>query len=315
MKLLRKFLFVLLIITLAFVLPRLIPGSPLFISDSDMHVLNSLMSENNFSIFKEYYAYDKNLLQQFITYLKHISLLDFGYSFYYKLPVIELIKKRLGWTILISGVSIMLSALISIPFALKASLKNKKNRSLFKIMLSIQAVPSFLMAIIFQLLLCYKLNLFPSGDAYTIGFNYSGVHYIIDIIKHAALPIIVLVLSSIPSIFIMTYNLCKKTQQEDFVKMAYFYNISSKDIKYKYILRNCLPEILSKLNIHFLYLISGALFVENVFSYPGMGTLMKTAALNNDYPLIQAMLIIIGLYGLIINIIFEFLIKLTKPRY
>ena len=86
-------------------------------------------------------------------------------------------------------------------------------------------------------------------------------------------------------------------------------------IKYDYIFHNSLPEVLSKVNIQCLYAISGTLFVETVFSYPGMGSLLKVAATSSDYSLLQGILLIVGIYGMFINIIFKIIIKNIDPRF
>ncbi len=316
LKIRKKISLLFLIILLAFVLPRAIPGSPLFISDSDTHALNSSISRDNFLSFREYCGLDKSLGEQFIIYIKNIFSLNFGYSFYFKEKVITIIRSRIAWTIFLTGLSLVISTIIAIPLALNNSINDSRmrNRVTLRLLSAIQSIPSFLMAITIQLVFSYKLGLFPSSGAYTIGRSYEGFSYILDIFKHMFLPLMALILSSIPSIYIITYNVCKKTLEEDFIKMAYLYKIPIKYIKNKYILRFSLPEIVRKLNIHFLYLISGALFVETVFSYPGMGSLIKISVLNKDYPLIQALIIFIGVYGLVVNIIFDFIIESIKPR-
>lgn len=310
----NKLWFLFFIVILAFILPRLIPGSPIFISDSDINVLNTLISEENFVIFKEYYPLDKPIWIQFLMYIKQIFSLDFGYSFYYKAPILDVVNSRIVWTVYISMSSLILSTILGVPMALRYAMGKVKSNTIINIILTFQAFPSLLLAIVFQLIFCYRLRVFPSGGAYSIGVDLNGFKYVMDIVSHSMLPIIVLTISSLPSIFIMTYKVCRKIKEEDFVKMACFYNVDKKIIKYKYIFKNALPEILSKLNIQFLYLISGSLFVENVFSYPGMGTLMKIGALNNDYTLIQSMIVIMGAYGLVINIIFDLAILISKPK-
>ncbi|MGE5627702.1 MAG: ABC transporter permease [Solirubrobacterales bacterium] len=316
MKLIKYFSYILIILTLSFVLPRIIPGSPLHLSDSDTYALNTRLPMESFSLYEEYYAPDKPLVQQFIIYIRNLAKLDLGYSFYYKMPVGELLFSRIAWTIFLSVTSIIISSIVGIRLGLNTALNTDekiKNAALISFT-SIQAVPAFIMAVLIQLLLSYKLNLFPSSGAYSAGVEFFTFNFFVDVIVHSILPLITLVIIEIPSIFLLTYNVASRIKKSNYVKMAYYLNINHKIIQDKYIFINSIPEILGKLNIQFLYAISGTLFVEAVFSYPGMGMFLKTAAVNNDYPLLQGILLFIGIYGILINGVFENLIKRYSPR-
>ena len=97
--------------------------------------------------------------------------------------------------------------------------------------------------------------------------------------------------------------------------MANYLNIAKEDINRKFIFYNMIPEILGKLNIQFIYAITGSIFVESIFSYPGMGHLLKIATSSRDYPLMQGILLLIAFYGLFVTLIFEFLLKRFTTRY
>jgi peptide/nickel transport system permease protein len=300
-------------VILSFVLPRLIPGSPLLLSESDIYVLNSSLPEDAFNAFKDYYAPEKPVMEQFIIYIRNIASMDLGYSFHYKMAVSDIILGRIGWTMFLSITSILISAFLGIWLGVSGALKRQGGR-LLKAFTFLQAVPVFVTAVIFQLIFSFRLELFPSSGAYTPGIEKSGGYFLIDVIIHSILPIFVLVISQLPSIYILTFNVASKIKDENFVEMARYLNIKNADIKQMYILKNSFPEILSKLNIQFLYAISGTLFVEAVFSYPGMGTLLKISASSRDYPLIQGILLASGLYGILVNMCFESIIKKMSPR-
>ncbi len=97
--------------------------------------------------------------------------------------------------------------------------------------------------------------------------------------------------------------------------MAYYLNIDETQVHNKFIFKNIVPEILGKLNVQFIYAITGSLFAEAVFSYPGLGQLLKTAASGRDYPLIQGILILVCLYGLAVNLLFELILKNNTEKY
>lgn len=313
---LKSLLYVCLITLFSFALPRLIPGSPLFISYNDIHVLNTALPEETFNSFREYYAPDQPVAAQLAIYIKNLIHFDLGSSFYYKMPVSEIISGRIGWTLYLSFVSISISSLLGIPMGLKAAQSSgKAGKYLVSFFMALNSLPVFVLAIVFQLLFCFKFHLFPSSGAYTLGMSGNMLDFGIDIMRHSVLPIIILVIAEVPSIFALTYNVCSRTKEEPYVQMARYYNISERLIQYKYVLKNSLPEILSKMNIQFLYAISGILFVEAVFSYPGVGTLLKTAASSRDYPLLQGILLVTGFYGVTVNLVFELIIKRVHPRF
>lgn len=316
MKTLKKtIVYVFLVASISFLLPRLIPGSPFFFSHSDMNVLNTMMPDDNFTSFVQYYHPDKSVTEQFLLYLKDLLNFDLGRSFYYKLPVSDLLTGHLGWTIFLAFVSIGISSSVGISLGLFFAMKNGVKRvTWLNVFTGLNSVPVFVIAIVMQMLLSYKFHLFPSSGAYTPGIRVGDAGWIVDVIRHAVLPLGVLVLAELPPTFILTYNTCLRTKNEPYVEMARYFHIEENIIQYKYILKNTLPEILSKMNIQFLYAISGVLFVEVVFSYPGIGTLLKTAAFSRDYPLLQGILLVTGAYGILINLIFELIIKKFNPR-
>lgn len=316
MKALKKtIVYLVLVATISFLLPRLIPGSPFFFSHSDMYVLNTMMPEDSFNSFVQYYHPNKPVTTQYLLYLKDLLNFDLGRSFYYKLTVADLLAGRLGWTIFLSFVAIGISSSVGIPLGLYFAVKKGRKRAvLLNLFTGLNSVPVFVVAIVTQMIFCYNFHLFPSSGAYTPGIVIGDPGFIKDVIMHAALPIFVVVLAELPPIFILTYNTCSRTKNEPFVEMAQYFNLQEHIINHKYILKNTLPEILSKMNIQFLYAISGVLFVEVVFSYPGIGSLLKTATYSRDYPLLQGILLVTGGYGILINLLFELIIKKLNPR-
>ena len=315
MKTLVKYLiYMSIIVILSFILPRLIPGSPLFAMSEDISSIG-IMTNEAFKAFEEYYAPELPFLEQFWKYLKNIINLDFGYSFYYKMPVNKLIKERIGWTLLLSFLSILVSSIIGIFLGIRSGLKDKESKILISILLSIQAIPTFLIAAIFQIVIAYKLRLLPPTGAYSPGMNLGRHGYFKDVLRHMLLPLLVLIISGLPSIYIFAKNSTANVKKEQFVKMARYLNINNRDIYYKYIFKNIIPELLGRLNIQFVLAITGSIFVEVVFSYPGLGQLLRSAISYRDYPLLQGILLVSCIYGLIVNFIFELVVLENIKRY
>lgn len=315
MKTLVKYLiYMSIIVILSFILPRLIPGSPLFAMSEDISSIG-IMTNEAFKAFEEYYAPELPFLEQFWKYLKNIINLDFGYSFYYKMPVNKLIKERIGWTLLLSFLSILVSSIIGIFLGIRSGLKDRESKIMISILLSIQAIPTFLIAAIFQIVIAYKLKLLPPTGAYSPGMNLGQHGYFKDVLRHMLLPLLVLIISGLPSIYFFAKNSTANVKKEQFVKMARYLNINNRDIYYKYIFKNIIPELLGRLNIQFVLAITGSIFVEVVFSYPGLGQLLRSAISYRDYPLLQGILLVSCIYGLIVNLIFELVVLENVKRY
>ena len=312
---LKYVFYIILVVLLSFLLPRIIPGSPLSYSHSDTYILNQSLPEETFNAFTEYYAPNETIIKQLYLYIKNLLSFDLGYSFYYKLPVSFLIMSRLPWTVMLASLSLIISTIIAIKFGIRSSLNNKNAKLKIGFMLGIQSTPTFLIAVLIQGFLAYKLKLFPAWGAYTPGIEFFTPQFYLDVIKHIALPMLTLVLCEIPGIYILAYNSDQKIKKENYVTMAYYLNIDEKSINRKYILKNIIPEILGKLNIQVIYAITGSLFVESIFSYPGLGQLLKNATSSRDYPLIQGLLILVCMYGLIVSMIFEIILKKNSLKY
>ncbi|MFA5523225.1 MAG: ABC transporter permease [Tissierellales bacterium] len=303
-SLIKYFVYISLIIALSFALPRLIPGSPLFAMVEDVSSVGN-MTKDALKAFEKYYSPELPLLEQFAKYLNNIFKLDFGYSFYYKMSVLQLIKGRVGWTLLLSFLSIGISSLIGIFLGIRSGLKGRESKLLVSSFISIHATPTFLIAAIFQIIIAYKLRLLPATGAYTTGASFGQPGYILDVINHMILPLLVLVISQIPPIYLFAKNSTANVKKEQFVKMATYLKINKKDMYLKYIFKNIIPELLGRLNIQFVLAITGSIFVEAVFSYPGLGQLLRSAISYRDYPLLQAILLVCCTYGIVVNFIFE----------
>ncbi|SDL01458.1 ABC transporter permease [Natronincola ferrireducens] len=308
-------LFILLVI-MSFILPRLIPGNPISIFQEDVHIFNTVLPEDTFNRFQEYYAPHLSLREQFIIYIKNITSFDLGYSFYYGYPVVELINGRIGWTLILSIMSILIASFIAIPMGIKSALSSKSitDKMLMYCNVLLQGIPIFLVALLIQRFFAYKLQLFPSQGAYSLRLNPTVPIFIMDAMYHMILPLLTSTIALIPSNYLLTRNVVMRIKEEPYVKLAYYNNVHEASIKYHYIFKNSLPEIISKLNIHFVYAVAGTLFVEMIFNYPGIGGLLRIAVSSRDYPLIQGIFLYVAIYAIVINIIFEWILYEVSPR-
>lgn len=310
---LRYILYLLVAILVSFALPRLIPGNPLFLlaGDHGIDVPSNLLKQ-----FEAYYAPDLPIVEQFFLYLRNLAKFDLGYSFYYKTSVITRILGAFKWTMILSVPALLISTMLAIGLGVRMGLAPKgRGASLLPPLLAIQAVPTVLIAALGQILLGYKLRVFPASGAYTPGMTPHSPGYALDVLAHLLLPLIILIIAEIPSTAIFAYNSTLRIKQEQYVTFAKYLGIDHRDVRREFIIKNILPEMLGKLSIQAIMCVAGSLFVEAVFSYPGLGTLLKQATSYRDYPLMQGILLMSCLYGIGINFIFEFILhRYTRFR-
>ena len=301
--------FLFLVILISFVLPRLIPGSPLNALAGEGSGYSDGVPGAAMKQFEDYYAPELPLYQQFARYLGHLARLDLGISFFYKTPVLDRILAAARWTLQLSVTALALSSVLGVLLGVAMGLARKgRGTVLIPPLLAVQAVPTFLLAALAQLLLAYQLGLFPPTGAMTPGMSAAQSGYWADVFSHMALPLIVLTVSEIPPISIFAYNSTLRVKREPYVAFATYLSISPAQVRWKFIIKNILPDLVGKLNIQAIMCVMGSMFVEAVFSYPGLGQLLKNATNYRDYPLMQGILLISCLYGIAVNLLFALLL-------
>ncbi len=303
-------LFLFLVLLISFFLPRLIPGSPLSTLAGDGSGYGNGVPLAALEQFEAYYSPTLPLPQQFARYLSHLARFDLGYSFFYKTPVAERIWGAARWTLLLSLSALALATVFGTLLGVLLGLwRRGRGALMLPPLLAVQAVPTFLLAAVAQMLLAYRLRLFPATGAVTPGLLPGQPGYAADVLAHMALPLIVLTLSEIPSIAIFAYNSTLRVKQAPYVAFARYLNIAPRQIKLRFVVKNIVPDLLGKLNIQAVLCIMGSMFVEAVFSYPGLGQLLKNATSYRDYPLMQGILLVSCLYGIAVNLVFELLLS------
>ena len=183
--------------------------------------------------------------------------------------------------------------------------KKKRGALLVPPLLTLQSFPTFLMAALAQIVLAYRLRIFPAIGSVTPGVLPGDEGYFLDMLEHMILPLTILIVSEIPAIAIFSYNSTLRVKSMPYVAFAHYLNIEPRQIRWKYVVRNIMPDFLGRLNIQVVTCIVGSLFVETIFSYPGVGSLLRHAINYRDYTLMQGVLLVCSLYGVVVNFVFD----------
>ncbi|MEH7226186.1 ABC transporter permease [Bacillus sp. JJ1566] len=312
-KLLQYLIVIFLMLTLNFLLPRLMPGNPLvFLAGEDVGFMSSAEKE----AILEKHGLNDSILQQYITYTKSILTGDFGYSYQQKRPISELLLERLPWTMLLTGLGLVLSTIIGVIFGAVSAWKRgtKTDANLLTLFMFLSAMPSFWVGMILVSIFASQLGWLPVFGAEKAWSNLTGIDRMLDIGKHLILPLTTLVLISVTSTYmIMRYSMLN-VLGEDYIMMAKAKGVKEKVIKYKHAMRNALLPVATVFMLSLGFTLGGATVIETVFAYPGVGRLMFESVLSRDYPLIQATFLIITFSVVIANFLADLIYPLLDPK-
>jgi peptide/nickel transport system permease protein len=284
----------LLIIILNFLLPRLMPGDP-FLAIYGEEAALTLSEETKLELIAALNL-DKPLWQQFGSYLAHLMRGDLGYSYGFNAPVLALIGRVLPWTILLIGSSLVISTLIGIVLGIESGwrLGSRWDRFILLTAMSLSALPNFLIGSILLLFFAVHLAWFPLGGAFTPYSGLSGFGFLADVLKHLFLPMLTLALTQLTDIILLTRAAMVGSVKAPYILTAKAKGLKDFRVRYRHAGRNSLLPVSARLGVAVGSSFAGTLFIEIVFAYPGIGSLLHQAIINRDYPLLQGILLVVA---------------------
>jgi peptide/nickel transport system permease protein len=262
------------------------------------------------------YGLDKPLLTQLGIYLDHVAHGNLGMSYYFNQPVISLIAERVGPTILLVLAAQVVAITAGVAMGVFAARKPDGLLSALVTVVSIigYAAPVFWTGIMLIILFASVWPIFPV-DGMT-GARFSGGYfaYIGDVLHHLVLPAFTLAI-----IFLAQYSRLSRASMldvlgADYIRTARAKGLSERKVVFKHALRNAILPIITVAGIQFGNLISGALLVESVFNWPGMGRLAFDAVLRRDYPTLLGILFFAALMVVVVNLLTDLSYRFADPR-
>ena len=305
------------IILLNFLIPRIMPGDPTDCLLGTNEDAQFNLSPEDRARLLSYHGLDRPLHEQFGRYLVNLARLDLGYAIYYKRPVSSLIAERLPWTILLMGTSFFLSALIGVVLGSVAAHRQgtRSDQALTSTVLVFRAIPAFIFAMLAIIFFAVYLKAFPLGGATSSITRYANPFSAgADILWHLFLPVLVLTLEQVAGPFLLMRNSMVTVLGETYVTMAHAKGLPGRRILHRYEMRNAILPVFTRLGMHLGFLVTGAIFIETVFKYPGMGRLIFDAVHFHDYPVIQGVFLVVALSILAANICVDILYRYLDPR-
>ena len=282
---------------LVFSMLYLMPGDPVTL------MAGPLVKVENLEGLRHEYGLDRPLLVQYADWITKILLHgDFGISYKYRIDVWSLIKNSIPISLKLTVTTMLISTIIAIPLGLMCAYKKDSwfDRITVNTSLVFTAIPSFWLAVLLMLVFAVKLKWFPLSG-YESWQNY-------------VLPITTGVIGGLASTIRLTKSEALDVLREKFVTTAYAKGLDNKTVLTKHVLRNSLIVITVNVFMSLPWLISGYIIIEKIFGIPGMGNLMVTSIIQQDFNVVQACILIITVLTIICNILSDIVLGILDPR-
>jgi peptide/nickel transport system permease protein len=286
---------------LAFILIRLTPGDPVAL------MLGLRATPDLVALWHAKFALDDPLPVQYLAFLKSAITLDFGESIFSHVPVTDLIASRIGTTLSLMVYSVLMSVTIAFPLAMLAALRVNRwsdHAIKFSMMLTF-AMPAFWVGLILIQLFSMRLGWFPVS-----GLRQGALPYIVSL----TLPALTIALFLSPILVRSLRTTMITILRMEYVEAARARGLSEARVMRRYVLRNSLTSTVTMIGLSIAGLIGGSIVVENVFALPGIGQLVVQSVTNRDFPALQALVLLIGVWIILTNLVTDLINARLDPR-
>ena len=267
---------------IVFLITRLAPGDPI-----RLYTFGALnVTEEDIQGLRAYYGLDQPLAIQYVTWISKVVRGDFGMSLIYHQPALGLLFERMGATLQLAFTALFLQLAIGIPLGVMAALRRGSwVDNVVRVFGVIgHAIPQFWLGLMAIILISVTLRLLPSQGVLTVG---KDIWDIPDRIRHIIMPAFVLALAGIANYSRYLRSETLDVISQDYVRTAHAKGLAERTVIYVHALRNALIPMVTALGGLLAVLVSGALVVEQVFTWPGVGQFTYAAARQKDYPVIM----------------------------
>jgi peptide/nickel transport system permease protein len=297
------------ITVLTFLLMRLAPGDPL----SLMVAGNADLNADDMAALRQAYGLDLPLPGQYAAWLSRAAAGDLGQSLLYHRPVSQMIATALPNTLQLSGLALLVALGVGVPLGVAAAYaRGSWLDHLIRVASVVgHAVPPFWLGLIFILVFSVQLRLFPVGGMLTVGASEWNVG---DRLIHLVGPVLTLALAGIANYTRFLRTEVLEVLGREYVTTAHSKGLSARAVRIGHVLRNALMPVVTALGSVLAALVSGALVVEQVFSWPGMGRLTFDAARAKDYPVVMGVVLILSVLVMTSFLLRDLAYALVDPR-
>ncbi len=302
-------------LTVNFFLPRAVPGNAVedimskfpSLQPAAYHALEAMLGVGHAG----------SIWHQYVSYLDDVLHFNFGISSSeYPAHVSTLIAQTIPWTLALVGTATVIAFFLGTLLGILAGWRHGGwLERLLPGLMFLQAIPYFFLALLLLYVLAINVHIFPIGQGYAGGLV-PGWHwnFISSAILHSLLPALTIVITSVAGWMLQMRNVMITTIGEDYVLAAQAKGLRDRRVIFSYAARNAFLPQLQGFGLALGFVVSGAIVMEIVFSYPGIGQLLFNAVTSNDYPLAQAIFLVITFAVLFANLIVDIVIVAVDPR-
>lgn len=315
-RLLKKLAYALLTIFFVLVfnyfLFRILPGDVMSMLSRSSKITPEMIENIRSS-----YGLDLPWYEQFGIYLKDLFTGNLGVSFIYKKPVVDVIGGKIIPTVILLGVAEVIAIILGMLFGVLSAWKRGKtlDTGLLTTSLLLYSMPVFWFGMILVLIFSATLQVLPTGGMITPGRLFADSWArMADYVRHMIMPVICMSLAVLGEYAITMRSTMIDVLQEDYITTAKAKGFDDRYILRKHALPNAMLPMITIIAINLSLVVGGAIQIETVFSWPGLGNLMYTALNNRDYPLLQGLFLIVTTSVIIANVLADLLYEMVDPR-
>lgn len=250
----------------------------------------------------KHYGLDRPIPLQYVDWLKHMVRGDFGNSLYYEKPVTEVLKPRLPITLTLGGSALAFALILAVPLGVLAALRPNSwiDRAALLISVFGQAIPNFCFALFLMLLLGVTFHLLPVSGTSSW--------------KNFVMPAITLGYYATPAFMRLTRTGMLEVMSSDYIRMARAKGLRHGKILFKHALRNAIIPVVSLAAVQLGFMLGGSIIIETIFALNGVGYLAYLSIIRADFPVMQAIVLIICLFYIFLTFIADMLNAYLDPR-
>jgi len=303
------------LVTLNFLLPRAMPGDPISALE-DPSAPTYVRDEAARGELARYYGLDRPLTSQYARYLGGLLRGDLGQSIRYNAPVKGLVAERLPWTLLLVGTAMVIASAVGLFAGVQSAWRRgrRADRWLLGAFLAVRNFPVFFLGSLALFVFAVKLRWLPLAGASTPFSTLGPVARIGDVGRHLVLPASVLAVQFAAGHFLLMRAAMVSELGADYMLGGRVKGLRARRLKYAYAARNALLPVVTLMALQIGFAVTGSIFVETVFAYPGMGRLVSDSVAFRDYPVLQACFLVLTLVVVTANLGVDLLYARLDPR-
>ena len=297
--------------TLIFFLMHAAPGDPTSIyirPDIDPAVIEQM---------RKNLGLDQPVHVQYVKWLSSFARGDFGYSFSQKRPIIDIIKDTLPNTLLLSAIALVIIFVVGILIGTIQAVRQYSwvDNLATVVAFFFYSMPSFWFGLMLILLLSYKFQLLPASQMTSVNYEFlPASQQWVDRLKHLIMPATALGIGGAASVARYMRSGMLEQIRQDYVRTARAKGLSERVVIFKHAMRNALIPVITLLGLYLPFLVGGAVLIETIFAWPGMGRLIVQAIFQRDYPVVLAIAFVSAIMVILGSLLADILYSIVDPR-